>query len=64
MRNITFLFYLFKIMLNLWLWWNLILAVVEYYRQNNKTETLIRSLFAIICLLIMILIGISNIAVG
>lgn len=62
MRNITYLFYLFKIMLNLWLWWNLILAVVEY--QNNKTETLIRSLFAIICLLIMILIGISNIAVG
>lgn len=64
MRNITYLFYLFKIMLNLWLWWNLILAVVEYYRQNNKTETLIRTLFAIICLLIMILIGISNIAVG
>lgn len=64
MRNITFLFYLFKIMLNLWFWLNLILAVVEYYRQNNKTETLIRSLFAIICLLIMILIGISNIAVG
>lgn len=64
MRNITYLFYLFKIMLNLWFWWNLILAVVEYYRQSSKTETLIRSLFAIICLLIMILIGISNIAVG
>ncbi len=64
MKNITYLFYLFKIMLNLWFWWNLILAVVEYYRQNTKTETPIRSLFAIICLLIMILMEINNIAVG